>query len=125
MRVDDEDIYIPPRPRERSSFEWLGIMTLAIVLGTFITDGIRVLAANAWMNYQLEQIKKELHSQRVEAREKAKTQLEQLRAQEAENRMQSHECRFWWNQNSNNPSAKNEARMMQSCAMNRLSEGFR
>lgn len=115
MRVDDEDVYIRPRQRERSSFEWLGIITLAIVLGTFITDGIRVLAANVWMNYQLEQLAKELRSERAEARQQAEARGEALRAQEAERKMQSHECRFWWDQYSSNPTAKNEAKKIQSC----------
>lgn len=115
MRVDDEDVYIRPRQKERSSFEWLGIITLAIVLGTFITDGIRVLAANAWMNYQLEQLAKELRSERAEVRQQAEARSEALRAQAAEKKMQSHECRFWWEQFQNNPTAKNEARKMQSC----------
>lgn len=115
MRVDDEDIYIPPRPRERSSFEWLGIITLAIVLGTFITDGIRVLAANAWMNYQLEQIQKELHSQKADARKSDEARRAQIRAQELEQKMNSYECRFWWDQYRNSPNAKNEAKKMQSC----------
>jgi hypothetical protein len=117
MRVDDEDIYIPPRPKERSSFEWLGIITLAIVLGTFITDGIRVLAANAWMNYQLEQLAKELRSERAETQQRAGVQREALRAQEAEKKMQSYECRFWWDQFRSNPTAKNEAKKMQSCGV--------
>jgi hypothetical protein len=115
MRVDDEDIYIRPRQRERSSFEWLGIITLAVVLGTFLTDGIRVLAANAWMNYQLEQITKELQSQKSEARQKAEALQAKLRVQEAERKMNSYECRFWWGQYRNNPTAKNEAKKMQSC----------
>ena len=115
MRVDDEDVYIRPRHRERSSFEWLGIITLAIVLGTFITDGIRVLAANAWMNYQLEQLAKELRSERTEARQKIEARQEVLRAQEAEKKLRSHECRFWWQQYSESPTAKNEAKKMQSC----------
>ena len=89
MRVDDEDVYIRPRHKERTSFEWLGIITLAIVLGTFITDGIRVLAANAWMNYQLEQIAKELHSQKAEARQRAKAHQAQLRARDVERKMNS------------------------------------
>lgn len=117
MRVDDEDVYIPPRPRERSSFEWLGIITLAIVLGTFITDGIRVLAANAWMNYQLEQLEKEARNERVEAQRQAEARLQTLKAQEAEKRMQSYECRFWWEQYRGNPSAKTEAKKMQSCGL--------
>lgn len=115
MRVDDEDVYIPPRPRERSSFEWLGIITLAIVLGAFITDGIRLLAANAWMNYQIDQLAKELHTERDEARQKAEARHETSLAEEAEAKMQSHECRFWWDQYRDSPSAKNEARKMQSC----------
>jgi hypothetical protein len=115
MRVDDYDIYIPPRPKERSSFEWLGIITLAVVLGTFITDGIRFLAANAWMNYQLEQLAKELRSERAEVRLQAEARREAVRAQKIEQKMQSHECRFWWDQFRSNPSAKNEARKMQSC----------
>lgn len=115
MRVDDEDVYIRPRQKERSSFEWLGIITLAIVLGTFITDGIRVLAANAWMNYQLEQIAKEISSERAEVRQQTQVRHEKLRALEVERKMQSHECRFWWEQYWNNPSVKNEARKMQSC----------
>lgn len=115
MRVDDEDIYIPPRPRERSSLEWLGIITLAIVLGTFITDGIRVLAANAWMNYQIEQLAKKARSERAEAQRQAEASLQALKAQEAEKKMQSHECRFWWEQYNENPNAKNSAKKMQSC----------
>lgn len=115
MRVDDEDVYIPPRPRERSSFEWLGIITLAIVLGTFITDGIRVLAANAWMNYQLEQLAREARGERAEAQRHADARLGALKVQEAEKKMQSHECRFWWEQHSNDPTAKNAAKKMQSC----------
>jgi hypothetical protein len=115
MRVDDEDVYIRPRHKERSSFEWLGIITLAIVLGTFITDGIRVLAANAWMNYQLEALAKELHSQRADARQKTEARQAELRAQEAERKMNSYECRFWWDQYRNNPNAQNEAKKMQSC----------
>ena len=89
MLVDDEDVYIRPRLKGRSSFEWLGIITLAIVLGTFITDGIRLLAANAWMNYQLEQIAKELHSQKAEARQRAKAHQAQLRARDVERKMNS------------------------------------
>ncbi|WP_252272774.1 hypothetical protein [Pseudomonas subflava] len=115
MRVDDEDVYIPPRPKERSSFEWLGIITLAIVLGTFITDGIRLLAANAWMNYQFEQLAEELRSSRAEARQQAEVRREELRAQESERKMQSYECRFWWEQHQANPNAKNNAKKMQSC----------
>jgi hypothetical protein len=115
MRVDDEDVYFRPRQRERSSFEWLGIITLAIVLGTFITDGIRVLAANAWMNYQLEQLAKELNGGRAETRRRAEVQQEALRQQEAERKMHSYECRFWWAQHRENPTAKSESMKMQSC----------
>lgn len=115
MRVDDEDVYIPPRPKERSSFEWLGIITLALVLGTFITDGIKVLVANAWMNYQLEQIAKDLRSKRADVEQQPKIRREEVRAQKAEDRMQSHECRFWWDQYRSDPNARNEAKKMQSC----------
>lgn len=115
MRVDDEDVYIRPRHKERTSFEWLGIITLAIVLGTFITDGIRVLAANAWMNYQLEQLSRELKRDRAENERSAKLRQQAFEKQQIEKRLQSHECRFWWEQHSNNPTAKNEAKKMQSC----------
>lgn len=115
MRVDDEDVYIPPRHKERSSFEWLGIITLAIVLGTFITDGIRVLAANAWMNYQLEQLSREFQRDNAEIKRKAELRQQAFEKQQSERRLQSHECRFWWDQFQSSPTAKNEARKMQSC----------
>ncbi|MDH0894717.1 MULTISPECIES: hypothetical protein [unclassified Pseudomonas] len=113
--MDDDDIYIPPRPKERSSFMWLGIITLAIVLGTLIADGIRLLAANAWMNYQLEQLAKEFHSEKAETRQRAEGRRETLQTQEAEKKMQLYECLFWQDQYRSNPSAKNEAKKMQSC----------
>jgi hypothetical protein len=115
MRVDDEDVYIRPRQKERSSFEWLGIITLAIVLGTFINDGIRVLAANAWMNYQLEQLAKEIRNEGAEARQQAEARHEVLNAQEVERKLQTHECRFWWGEYWSNPNARTEAKKMQSC----------
>lgn len=115
MRVDDEDVYFRPRQRERSSFEWLGIITLAIVLGTFITDGIRVLAANAWISYQLEMLAKDIRSERAEARQQAELRRTELLERAAEQKMHSHECRFWWEQYRNSPTAKYEARKMQSC----------
>ncbi|MBD9426715.1 hypothetical protein IB232_15370 [Pseudomonas sp. PDM15] len=117
MRVDDEDVYIRPRHRERSSFEWLGIITLAIVLGTFITDGIRVLAANAWMNYQLEQLSREFQRGKAESRRDAELRQQALQKQQIERRLQSYECRFWWDQFRDNPTAKNEAKKMQSCGV--------
>ncbi|MBD9427674.1 hypothetical protein IB232_20245 [Pseudomonas sp. PDM15] len=106
MRVDDEGVYIRPRHKERSSSEWLGITTLAIVLGTFITDGTPVLAANAWMNYQLEQLPREFQRGRAENERSAELRQQAFENQQLEKRLQSHECRFWQEEYSNNPTEK-------------------
>ena len=64
----------------------------------FNTDGIRVFAANAWMSYQLEQLAKEVRSEVAEVQRRAEARLEILKAKEAESKMQSHKCWFWWEQ---------------------------
>lgn len=54
---------------------------------------------------QLEQQRRD--AERGRAMQAAQAQKEQ--------RLQSPECRFWWDQQRNNPNAKNEAKRMQSC----------
>lgn len=119
VRVDDEDILVRPKTRSRSSFEWFGIITLSVVIGSLATDGIRLIAANAWANYQLEKMAKASreaqHRAKAEVERANEAREEQIRQRGYEDRFNSNECRFWRDVNAQNPSNKSRQGLATHC----------
>lgn len=64
--------------------------------------------------YSLEVKARELRQANIE---RARIELNRAQSAQAkqEERLQSPECRFWWEQDRTNPNAKTAARKMQSC----------
>lgn len=120
MRLDDEDIIVPPRAQpQRSRFELLGIITLSVMLGTLAADGARLLIANAWAQYQLEQFNKQVRQASWEARQavedkKAQALAERL-SEERARKLNSNECRFWMEMHNQNPGQKTQSGISKSC----------
>ena len=121
MKIDQDEIRIGQNWRNPAigRMEWLMIISLAVMLGGLMHDGARLLIANAWANYQLEKMQKELGqlnrqmSDRRLAHENAK-----LRAQlEAERvrKQNSTECKFWMQQSQQYPSQKATANVSTYC----------
>lgn len=121
MRVDDEDISYRPLKRERTSSEWLGIIALAVLIGTLSADVVRLLTISAWANYQMSkaadaarasqanaaiQMQNATNARNEQAQRQQAAQMEQARQRAYEARYNSDECRFWRDTNAINPSSK-------------------
>lgn len=120
MRLDDEDIIVKPRVQpHRSKFELLGIITLGVMLGTLAADGARLLIANAWAQYQLEQLQKHVRQASNEAHrvtgEKRAQALAELLSAEKQRKLESNECRFWMEMHSQNPGQKTQNGISKNC----------
>lgn len=120
MRLDDEDIVVPSRAQpQRSRFELLGIITLGVMLGILAADSARLLIVNAWAQYQLEQLNKQVRQATSEARQavedkKAQALAERL-SEERTQKLNSNECRFWMEMHSQNPGQKTQNGISKSC----------
>lgn len=121
MRVDDDDLRIGSSWRNPGigRMEWLGIITLGVMMGGLLHDGARMLITNAWVNYQLEQFQKEMGQiNRQMQNERVAHENARLRAQlEAERirKQSSPECKFWMRQSQQSPSEKNSAYVSTYC----------
>lgn len=124
LRYEPEERY-PRRPthQERSSFAWLGIIVIGVMLGTLAADAARLMIVNAWACHQLEKMHTELN--RVNERERlesqaleAKRQQQQTQQQhriEYERKLNSEECQFWKATHQVNPSSKTQKGIAQHC----------
>lgn len=124
LRYEMEERYTSrPVHRERSSFTLLGIIVLGVMLGTLAADAARLIAANAWANYQLKRMNAELNraaeQQRLENQAKAQAlsqfQLQRQQQLEYERKLNSDKCRFWTTTHQANPSNKTQAGIAQHC----------
>lgn len=109
MRVDDDEIRSNASPRQAdiSRLEWLGIITISVMLGGLLHDGVSTLIANARIKYELEQLriadeKATKQLQHELARASATMQQAAIDAERAR-RLNSDQCQFWLQQNRLNP----------------------
>lgn len=119
MTFDDDDDYIRPVRRGRSGIEWVAIVAIGVIIGTLTTDGLKLLAVNAWAKYQIEQIAKAGREARavaeIRANERRAVQNEQARERAYESKFNSDECQFWRGVNAQNPSEKTRRGVAQHC----------
>ena len=121
MRVDDEDISYRPVKRERTGSEWLGIIALAVLIGTLSADVVRLLTVSAWANYQMSkaadaartaqtnaaiQLQNAANARSEQTQRQQAAMIEQARQRAYEAKYNSDECRFWRDTNAINPSNK-------------------
>lgn len=124
MRVDNDEIRSSTSPRQSyiSRLEWLGIITIGVMLGGLLHDGARLLIANAVAKYQIEQIKAQQERltkqyQQELATENAAKQQAAASAERAR-KLNSDQCQFWLQQNQLNPySDKAFQGVMRHCQM--------
>lgn len=131
LRYEMEERYArrPIQP-ERSSFAWLGIIVIGVMLGTLAADAARLMIVNAWARYQMEQMQAELNraaeQQRLENQAQAEArqqqqfqqqqqQIQQQQELEFNRKLNSDECQFWTATHQVNPSSKTQAGMAEHC----------
>jgi hypothetical protein len=125
MRVEDDEIRGRGRPAEAriGRMELFGIITLSVLVGSLLHDGVSVLIANAWTNYQLQQLQKELHTElgkidREINRSWITAENATLRAMldaERSQKQKSPQCQFWFRQNQEHPTDKTRLEVDRYC----------
>lgn len=120
MKVDDDDrIGSSWRTPGIGRMEWLGIITLSVMMGGLLHDGARMLITNAWVNYQLEKFKAEQAKTRQPlpphhpAHEIAR--IKAAEAAERARKLNSDECRFWIQQNVISPNQRTADKVAIHC----------
>lgn len=100
MRAENDEIRCQAYRKPRiGRFEWLGIITLGVMLGLLLHDGVSVLIANAVARYELEQFRQEMNRLGAESRQhEMELEIAFLRAQEAATRAQRNRDCFYMSQ---------------------------
>lgn len=132
MQVDTDEIRAPWAPRIRAigRFEWLAIITIGVTLGGLLKDGIELAIAKAVaeryvyeasqeLKRSSERMRQETEAIRQRAAQRSK-EFEKLRIREQAEveelkKLNSPECKFWKEQNEQNPSAKTKNGVIRSC----------
>ena len=121
MRVDEDDvIYREVKPRKETNWlAWVGVIAIGVCLGGLLHDGARILAARVVLEYQLrefQQIRQETNQQ-IQQQTQSRQREEQAKRQAAAalKRLDSDLCRFWTEQDRNEPSERSRAEKAKNC----------
>ncbi|HEK2488443.1 TPA: hypothetical protein SMS93_003011 [Pseudomonas aeruginosa] len=132
MQVDTDEIRAPwaPRIRPIGRFEWLAIITIGVILGGLLKDGIELAIAKAVAERYVQEASQELRrsTERMKQESEAIRRSTALRSAEAEHlrlqqqtenerlkKLNSPECQFWTEQNQRNPSNKTRDGVSRNC----------
>ncbi|MGC8118267.1 hypothetical protein ACP3VQ_24890 [Metapseudomonas otitidis] len=135
MQVHDEDIRVSRTSYIRPIGRWelLVIITLGVMLGGLLKDGIEFLITRAMAEHYTQQFLREMYDQAEQSQRESSSLSRHFQEQQAEaertrqenqvqvkreSRLTSPECQFWWQQHAQNPTEKTAAKKAHYCISN-------
>ena len=92
---------------------------MGVLVGSLMHDGVRLLIAKAIIQYEIQQLREQQQKANEEMRRDIETrkQIEQMKREdeEARRRSESDLCRFWSEQQRNDPTERSKEEVRKNC----------